>query len=152
MARMLAGVSDGAITLGGILETRGRLGGRVHRTPLLSSATAARVAGSATGVRLRDERVYLKAEHLQKTGSFKPRGVLTKIAALTAEERERGLITISAGNHAQALAYAARAAGARCTVVMPEGAPATKIANTRSYGATVILHPDRVTLLDRCRQ
>lgn len=96
--------------------------------------------------------LYLKLENLQKTGSFKPRGVLTRIAALNAEERARGLVTISAGNHAQALAWPARATGLHCTVVMPTAAPATKIANTHAYGAEVILHPDRVTLLDRCRQ
>ncbi|HUS16225.1 MAG TPA: threonine/serine dehydratase [Chloroflexia bacterium] len=117
--------------------------GKLVRTPLLYSEALSERVGRP---------LYLKLENLQQTGSFKPRGVLTRIAALSAEEKARGLVTISAGNHAQALAYAARAAGVRCTVVMPAAAPATKIANTQAYGATVILHPDRVTLLDRMRQ
>src|SRR5690242_14172082 len=82
---------------------------QVVRTPLVYSEALSERIGRP---------LYLKLENLQKTGSFKPRGVLTKIAALTADERARGLITISAGNHAQALAYAARAAGVGCTVVM----------------------------------
>lgn len=85
-------------------------------------------------------RLLIKAELLQKTGSFKPRGVLTRLAALTAEEQERGVIGISAGNHAQALAYGAAQAGVPCTVVMPATAVASKIAATRAYGARVVLH------------
>jgi threonine dehydratase len=131
------------IGLADVKAARAVIEGQVVRTPLLFSEALSEQVGRP---------LYLKLENLQKTGSFKPRGVLTKIAALTPQERAQGLITISAGNHAQALAYAARAAGVRCTVVMPAAAPATKIANTRAYGAAVILHPDRVTLLDRCRQ
>ena len=128
------------MTLAGILATRSTLAGRIHHTPMLSSATAARVAGSAAGVRLADERLYLKAEHLQKTGSFKPRAALARISSLDAGERRRGAITISAGNAGQAYAWAGREAGVPVTVVMPEGAVASKVAACLEYGAEVVLH------------
>lgn len=117
-----------------------RLAGRIHRTPMLSASTL----GSRAGARL-----YLKCENFQKTGSFKPRGALNKVLSLSPEERARGLVTVSAGNHAQALAWAARIAGAACTVVMPSGAPQSKIDATRGYGAEIVLHDDRATLFDR---
>ena len=128
------------MTLAGILATRATLAGRIHHTPMLSSATAARVAGSVAGVRLADERLYLKAEHLQKTGSFKPRAALARISSLDAGERRRGAITISAGNAGQAYAWAGREAGVPVTVVMPEGAVASKVAACLEYGAEVVLH------------
>jgi len=131
-----------SVTLADIQAARTTIGGTLVRTPLIHSEALSERVGRP---------LYLKLENLQQTGSFKPRGVLTKIATLSAAERARGLVTISAGNHAQALAWAARAAGVACTVVMPADAPAGKIANTRAYGATVILHPDRVTLLARCQ-
>ena len=128
------------IPLPQIRAAAGRLAGKVHRTPLLP-ATA---LGDRAGVRL-----HLKCENFQKTGSFKPRGALNKVLSLSPEERARGLVTVSAGNHAQALAWAARIAGAACTVVMPSGAPQSKIDATRSYGAEIVLHDDRATLFDR---
>ncbi len=133
-------MSDTAVTLAGILATRSTLAGRIHHTPMLSSATAARVTGSATGVRLADDRLYLKTEHLQKTGSFKPRAALARISSLDAGERRRGAITISAGNAGQAYAWAGREAGVPVTVVMPEGAVASKVAACLEYGAEVVLH------------
>jgi threonine dehydratase len=117
-----------------------RIAGRVHRTPILSAASL----GARAGVCL-----YLKCENLQKTGSFKPRGALNKVLSLSAEERARGLVTVSAGNHAQAVAWAAQIAGAACTVVMPTAAPQSKIDATRGYGAEIVLHDDRATLFDR---
>jgi len=130
------------VALSDVYAAREAIGNRLVRTPLLyNDALSARLG----------RPLYLKLENLQKTGSFKPRGVLNKIATLSDEEKARGLVTISAGNHAQALAYAARANGLHCTVVMPATAQATKIANTRGYGAEVILHPDHITLLDRMR-
>jgi threonine dehydratase len=117
-----------------------RLAGRVHRTPLLSATAVGERAGA---------RLHLKCENFQKTGSFKPRGALNKVLSLSPEERARGLVTVSAGNHAQALAWAARIAGAACTVVMPSGAPQSKIDATRGYGAEIVLHDDRATLFDR---
>ena len=128
------------VTLGGIVATRERLAGRLHRTQMLSSATAAQMAGAATGVRLADDRLYLKAEHLQKTGSFKPRAALARIASLTAGERERGAITMSAGNAGQAYAWAGRELGVPVTVVMPEGAVPGKVAACLAYGAEVVFH------------
>ncbi|HEY3173987.1 MAG TPA: threonine/serine dehydratase, partial [Thermoanaerobaculia bacterium] len=105
---------------------------------------------SATGLGERfGARFFLKCESFQKTGSFKPRGALNKVLSLSPEERARGLVTVSAGNHAQALAWAARIAGAACTVVMPSGAPQSKIEATRGYGAEIVLHDDRATLFDK---
>ncbi|HYM70761.1 MAG TPA: threonine/serine dehydratase [bacterium] len=117
-------------TMDDIRAARAVIHGRVHRTPLLTS----RILGERAGVRL-----FLKAENLQKTGSFKPRGVLNKLRHLSDDEKRRGLITISAGNHAQALAYGASLEGLRATVVMPGHASATKVAACRAYGAEVVL-------------
>jgi threonine dehydratase len=86
--------------------------------------------------------LFLKPECLQRTGSFKVRGVLNRVRSLTAEERRRGLITISAGNHAQAVAYAAAAEGVHATVVMPAAATRSKVEASRGYGAEVVLHGD----------
>ena len=107
---------------------RAAIGSRLHRTPLLSSETLGRAF---------EGRAFLKAELLQKTGSFKPRGVLTKLASLTPEERERGVITASAGNHAIALVYGAALEGVDALVVMYQGASVFKAAAARAYGATV---------------
>ena len=90
------------VTLAEILAAREVIAHRVHRTPLLSSATAARFLADAGGPRLADGRLYLKAEHLQKTGSFKARGMTNRIATLDPEHRARGAITMSAGNAGQA--------------------------------------------------
>lgn len=128
------------IPLARIQAAAGRISGKVHRTPLLS----AEGLGARAGVRL-----ALKCESFQKTGSFKPRGALNKVLSLSPEDRARGLVTVSAGNHAQALAWAARIAGAKCTVVMPSAAPASKIDATRGYGAEIVLHDDRATLFEK---
>ncbi|MDQ2870771.1 MAG: pyridoxal-phosphate dependent enzyme, partial [Acidobacteriota bacterium] len=96
--------------------------------------------------------LHLKCESFQKTGSFKPRGALNKVLSLTDAERARGLVTVSAGNHAQAVAWAARIAGCACAVVMPTGAPRAKIEAVVGYGAEVILHEDRATLFDRLNE
>jgi len=104
------------------------IAGRVHRTPLVRSATLSdRLAAEA----------WLKAELFQRTGSFKVRGALNRLAELTAEERERGVISISAGNHAQALAWASREAGLDALIVMWQGADTLKVAATRGYGAAI---------------
>ena len=86
--------------------------------------------------------VFLKCENLQKTGSFKVRGALNAILAISPEARARGVVTISAGNHAQAVAWAARRVGVRAVVVMPERASRTKVAAASGYGAEVVLHGD----------
>jgi threonine dehydratase len=120
-----------------------RIGGRVHRTPLLSSSSL----GEETGL-----RVALKCESFQKTGSFKARGALNKILSLSDADRERGLVTVSAGNHAAAVAWAARTAGASAVVVMPTDAPRSKVAAVKAYGAEIVFHADRSTLFDRLKE
>jgi threonine dehydratase len=127
-----------------IEEAAARIRGRVHRTPVLSSETAGRWTTAATGVRLADDTLYLKAEQLQKTGSFKPRGMTNLILTLPPEDRARGVITLSAGNAGQAVAWAAGAAGVAATVVMPAGAVRSKVAACEGYGARVVLHGTHV--------
>ena len=119
-----------AVTRDDVLGARERIAGRLHRTPVLTSRTLSEEAGTT---------IVLKAELLQRTGSFKPRGVLNVLATLTPEERSRGVIGISAGNHAQALAYGAALEELDCLVVMWRGASEQKIAATRGYGAEVDL-------------
>lgn len=132
--------SDHVVPLADLIAARERIAGRVHRTALLSSSTAAHWTTAATGARLADDRLFLKPEHLQKTGSFKPRGMTNRIATLTDEERSRGVITLSAGNAGQAYAWAGRIAGVKVTVVMPAGAVRSKVEACLGYGARVVLH------------
>jgi threonine dehydratase len=122
-----------------IHAARERIAGRVHRTPLLSSATAAARILAGGGPHLADGRLYLKAEHLQKTGSFKARGMTNRIATLSDAQRSRGAITMSAGNAGQAYAWAGHEAGVPVTVVMAVGANPTKVDACRGYGAEVVL-------------
>ena len=124
-------ISAPLATLVTVQEAAARIKGRVRRTPLIHSGSASRRTGF---------EVFLKAENLQKTGSFKPRGALNKILQLTPGERARGVLAASAGNHAQGLAWAARAEGIPVRVVMPEKAQPAKIAATRGYGAVIDLH------------
>ncbi len=93
---------------------------------------------------LADDRLYLKAEHLQKTGSFKARGMMNRILTLSPDQRARGTITVSAGNAAQACAWAGREVGVPTTVIMPEAAVASKADACRDYGADVIRHGSHV--------
>jgi threonine dehydratase len=118
------------IELEGITSAQQIIAGRVHRTPLISS--------TALGKRT-EAHLHFKAEVFQKTGSFKPRGAINKLHHLTEEERKRGIITISSGNHAQGLAYAASLFGSPATVVMPHTTPPNKVNATRGYGAKVVL-------------
>ena len=131
------------IALSDIRAAAARIRGRVHRTPIFSSAQI----GDRASVRL-----FLKCESFQKTGSFKPRGALNKILTLSPQDRAKGLVTVSAGNHAAAVAWAARIANASAAVVMPSGAPTSKIEAVRGYRAEVILHEDRETLFDRLNE
>ncbi len=87
-------------------------------------------------------KVYLKPENLQYTGAYKVRGAYYKISTLSEEERAKGLITASAGNHAQGVAYAAKLYGVKATIVMPTTTPLMKVNRTKSYGAEVVLHGD----------
>jgi threonine dehydratase len=106
-----------------------RLEGVAHRTPVLTSRALDEAAGA---------QVFLKAENLQRVGAFKFRGAFNAVASLGDEERARGVATASSGNHAQALALAARLHGAKATILMPEDAPAGKLAATAGYGAEII--------------
>ncbi len=120
------------VTLEDVLEAQRVIAGRVHRTPLFS----ARALGAMMQPPV---RLFLKAELLQKTGAFKVRGALNKLAAVNPEQKQRGLITVSAGNHAQAVAWSAAAEGVPATVVMAETAARSKVEATRGYGAEVVL-------------
>jgi threonine dehydratase len=131
------------IPLSEIRAASERLAGTIHRTPVMSAQSI----GARTGTVLR-----LKCECFQKTGSFKPRGALNKVLSLSAADRARGLVTVSAGNHAQAVAWAARHVGAPCVVVMPTAAPRSKLDAVRGYGAEIVLHDDRATLFDKLRE
>ena len=123
-------VSDTVPRLDDVLAAREAIRGRLHRTPVLGSATLSELAGA---------RVLLKAELFQKTGSFKPRGVLANLAALGPEERALGVISTSAGNHAQAVAWGAAAEGLSSLLVMWQGVSELKVEATRGYGAEVDL-------------
>ena len=114
-------------------EAHARIVSAVHRTPLLRSGTLSERVGAP---------VYLKCENLQKTGAFKVRGALHRLLRLSDEQRARGVATISAGNHAQAVAWAATTTDVRSLVVMPEQASPTKVKASRDYGAEVVLHGD----------
>ena len=117
-----------AIDRDAIERARELIGGRLHRTPVFSSKTLG-------------PNVYLKAELFQKTGSFKPRGMVNRVASLSEEEKARGIVTWSAGNAAQGAAFAAAEAGTPCTVFMWATANPMKVAATRGYGAEVDLTP-----------
>jgi threonine dehydratase len=131
------------IPIAEIRAAAGRIAGKLHRTPVMS----AQAIGERAGVDL-----HLKCELFQKTGSFKPRGALNKVLSLADTDRARGLVTVSAGNHAQAVAWAARSVGAPCVVVMPTSAPRSKLDAVRGYGAEIVLHDDRATLFDKLHE
>ncbi len=120
-----------AISFADIMAARQRIKGHAVVTPLLSSPDLDQRTGA---------RVFVKAEPLQKTGSFKFRGAYNRISQLTAEERQRGVVAYSSGNHAQGVAFAARTFGVKATIIMPADSPRLKIENTRGYGAEVILY------------
>ncbi len=119
------------MTLEDFKAARKVLDGVLHPTDLIYSPFFSRATGN---------NVYIKPENMQVTGAYKIRGAYFKCSALTEEEKARGLITASAGNHAQGVAYAAQAAGIRATIVMPTTTPLVKVNNTKDYGAEVILH------------
>ena len=112
-----------------------RIEGAAHRTPVLTSTTADAFTGA---------QIFFKAENLQRMGAFKFRGAYNAIAMLTADERKRGVLAFSSGNHAQAIALAGQLQGSAATIIMPSDAPAIKLAATRGYGAEVITY-DRMS-------
>ncbi len=124
-------------------DARARVSPSLHRTPLLRSRTLSERVGAP---------VFLKCENLQRTGSFKVRGALHRLLRLSEDELARGVSTISAGNHAQAVAWAAAAAGTHCLVVMPEHASRAKVEASRGYGAEVVLHGDAAAAFEKVYQ
>lgn len=118
-----------------VLAARTRISGAAHKTPVLTSRTADAKVGA---------NLFFKAENLQRGGAFKFRGAYNAIAALEASVRQNGVVAYSSGNHAQAVAYAARLQGVSATIVMPKDAPEMKVAATRGYGAEIVFY-DRYT-------
>ena len=126
-----------SVSLDDVRSASDRIAPYIHRTPLFDSATLSRLTGARLG---------LKAENLQRTGAFKARGALNAVLRLSPEQRERGVVTLSAGNHGQGLAYAAQLAGVRCVVFMPENAVPTKVAAVKEYGAEARFAPSMETV------
>jgi len=124
-----------SVSLADIRAAAARIGGAVEHTPCLHSRTLSKLTGA---------EVFLKFENLQFTASFKERGALNKLLSLDAAERRRGVIAMSAGNHAQAVAYHAARLGIPALIVMPKGSPNTKIKNTQIHGATVVLEGENL--------
>ncbi len=120
-------------TIDDIRAAAARIEGAVIRTPMLMSPTLSEIVGA---------EVWLKFENLQYTSAYKERGALNKLLQLSADERARGVVAASAGNHSQAVAYHATRLGIPATIVMPEPTPTVKITKTEGYGATVVLHGD----------
>ena len=120
-----------SVTLSSIQSARTRIGDAIHLSPCQLSHHLSERIGMP---------IYLKLENLQRTGSFKERGALNKLLTLTEEERRRGVIAASAGNHAQGVAYHSARLGVRAQIVMPQATPLVKVVSTRGFGAEVILH------------
>jgi threonine dehydratase len=126
--------TETAPTAADIRDARERIAGVARETPVYSSETFSRIAG-------RD--VWLKAENLQRTGAFKVRGAVNRLATLTESEREAGVVAASAGNHGQAVAWAARQAGVKARIYVPQDAPMTKVEACRTYGSELIMVGER---------
>src|SRR5256886_10410125 len=116
------------LTIELIKEAAARIAGRVHRTPVVTSRSFNELAGC---------EVFFKCENLQRAGAFKARGATNKILSLSDDEKKRGVLAVSSGNHAQAVALAAREAGTRAVVCIPDDAPKMKVAGMRGYGADI---------------
>ena len=123
-----------AVSIADIKDAAGVIAGQVKRTPSVDSPRLAELVGA--------EQVVLKLENQQYTGSFKDRGALVKLMSLTPEQRKSGVVAMSAGNHAQGVAFHARRLGIPATIVMPEGTPFTKVERTRDLGARVMVEGD----------
>ena len=131
------------VTLDDVLEAQKLLDGIIARTPVESSRALGALVGGD---------VYFKCENLQRAGSFKVRGAYVRMARLSPEEKKRGVVAASAGNHAQGVAVAAKSLGIKARIYMPLGVALPKLAATRSHGAEVILHGHNVdeTICVRC--
>jgi len=123
------------LTLDLVTQAAARIKSHIHRTPVVTSRAFNRVAG---------KEVFFKCENVQRAGAFKIRGATNKILSLTDDEKTRGVVAFSSGNHAQAVAVAAREANVRAVVAMPDDAPKAKVAATREYGAEIVFY-DRQT-------
>src|ERR1700694_5722676 len=123
--------ANDAIGLADVRQAAERLRGIANYTPVVTSRTVDAVVGG---------RVFFKCENLQRGGAFKFRGAYNRLVALSAEERARGVVAFSSGNHAQGVALAARELGVQATVVMPTDAPELKVAATRGYGAAIVTY------------
>jgi threonine dehydratase len=128
------------ITLDDIRSARERIAGRVARTPLVPSATLSARLGA---------RLFLKLELFQKTGSFKVRGAFNKVLSIPETQRGRGLVAVSGGNHAQAVAYVGRRLGLPAVILMPQSTPRNYVEATRGYGAEVVLVPNAAEAFER---
>ncbi len=117
-------------TLKDIQRAQARFSGIISPSPLIHSSYFSRLSNS---------EVFLKLENLQETGSFKVRGAYNRLSAMTAEERGRGVIAASAGNHAQGVAWASKRLGIQATIVMPENVSIRKLLSVKEYGAEVVL-------------
>ena len=119
------------LTLQLIRDAAARIGAHIHRTPVMTSSAFNEASG---------KQVFFKCENLQRAGAFKIRGATNRILSLTDEEKRRGVVAFSSGNHAQAVALAGREAGVRAVVAMPTDAPKAKVAGTRGYGAEIVFY------------
>src|SRR5512136_2018831 len=128
-------MSNDTVTFADVQSAAARLHGQAHRTPIITSETFDQMAGC---------RVYFKCENLQRAGAFKFRGAYNALSLLTPEQRRRGVVAFSSGNHAQGLALAAKVLNVPAVVVMPSDAPPIKVDATRGYGAEVVFY-DRLT-------
>jgi len=126
-------MKDLPVTIEAVRRAAAAIGGAVAHTPVVSAPAVSEVVGAD---------ICLKLETLHRTGSFKERGALTKLLTLSPRERRAGVVAMSAGNHAQGVAYHARRLGIPATIVMPEGTPFIKIDRTEAYGAKVLLRGD----------
>jgi threonine ammonia-lyase medium form len=128
-------MANDTVTFSDVQSAAERLRGQAHRTPVVTSRTFDQIAGCS---------VFFKCENLQRGGAFKFRGAYNALSQLTSEQRQRGVVAFSSGNHAQGLALAAKVLGTPATVVMPSDAPQIKVEATRDYGADIVLY-DRLT-------
>jgi threonine dehydratase len=138
-----ASTGDPPITYADVDAAARRLDGVAHRTPVMTSRTFDERVGA---------QVFFKCENLQRTGAFKFRGGFNAVHQLSAEQKERGVITYSSGNHAQAIALAGRLLGVDATIVMPETAPQVKLEATRGYGAEIVTYDPEETVREELGQ
>jgi threonine dehydratase len=124
-------MSSLAVTLADVREAEARIAPHIVETPLLESPLLSRELGF---------RLLVKAECLQRSGAFKARGAFNQMLLLSLDERRQGVVAVSSGNHAQAVAYAAQSQGVPATIVMPSDAPRVKLERTRAYGATIVVY------------